>query len=256
MIKLFRNIRKKLLAEGKTSKYFKYAIGEIFLVVIGILIALQINDWNEHRKNQTLEKRYIAELRSDLQKDSIAIQDMIKTSNLQVRSKRLLFMFLEKHSDYKIAEDLKPMVKNIIYNEQMVSDSIATHFNKQWQPTYNFAPNKTTLDEMTSTGNIGLISNRELRRAVLETYNQYERHKLRQESMYRKQQEEMWNLVYAEVPNMYSVKSSDLPQIFEDHEVINRFEGNYAVFMNDGLYDLQTTKQHLLDQLNEYQKEN
>jgi len=78
MIKLFRNIRKKLLAEGKTSKYFKYAIGEIFLVVIGILIALQINDWNEQGKNQTLEKRYIAELRSDLQKDSIAIQDMIK----------------------------------------------------------------------------------------------------------------------------------------------------------------------------------
>ncbi len=47
MIKFFRNIRKTLLTEGKTSKYFKYAIGEIVLVVIGILIALQINNWNE-----------------------------------------------------------------------------------------------------------------------------------------------------------------------------------------------------------------
>ncbi len=45
MIKLFRNIRQNLLNEGKTTKYFKYAIGEIILVVIGILIALSINNW-------------------------------------------------------------------------------------------------------------------------------------------------------------------------------------------------------------------
>jgi hypothetical protein len=49
MIKLFRNIRKNLLNEGKTTKYLKYAIGEIVLVVIGILIALSINNWNSNR---------------------------------------------------------------------------------------------------------------------------------------------------------------------------------------------------------------
>jgi hypothetical protein len=59
MIKIFRNIRQNLLSEGKTSKYFKYAIGEIFLVVIGILIALQINNWNENRKqNDNLSSIY------------------------------------------------------------------------------------------------------------------------------------------------------------------------------------------------------
>lgn len=47
MIKFFRNIRQNLLAEGKIGKYLKYASGEIILVVIGILIALQINNWNE-----------------------------------------------------------------------------------------------------------------------------------------------------------------------------------------------------------------
>ncbi|PKP13035.1 MAG: hypothetical protein CVU08_07500 [Bacteroidetes bacterium HGW-Bacteroidetes-3] len=50
MIKLFRNIRKKLVEQGKTANYLKYAIGEIVLVVIGILIALQINNWNEKNK--------------------------------------------------------------------------------------------------------------------------------------------------------------------------------------------------------------
>ena len=52
MIKFFRKIRQNLLIENKTGKYLKYAIGEIILVVIGILIALQINNWNEQRKNQ------------------------------------------------------------------------------------------------------------------------------------------------------------------------------------------------------------
>ena len=52
MIKFFRKIRQNLLNEGKTAKYFKYAIGEIVLVVIGILIVLQINNWNEERKDQ------------------------------------------------------------------------------------------------------------------------------------------------------------------------------------------------------------
>ncbi|MEN2281330.1 DUF6090 family protein [Algoriphagus sp. SE2] len=50
MIKFFRKIRYNLMSENNTSKYVKYAIGEIVLVVIGILIALQINNWNESRK--------------------------------------------------------------------------------------------------------------------------------------------------------------------------------------------------------------
>ncbi len=55
MIKFFRNIRKNLLSEGKISKYLKYAIGEIVLVVIGILIALQINNWNQNLVNTQIE---------------------------------------------------------------------------------------------------------------------------------------------------------------------------------------------------------
>ena len=60
MIKFFRHIRKKLLSENKFSKYLLYAIGEIILVVIGILIALQINYWNDERKNRAYEQYYFA----------------------------------------------------------------------------------------------------------------------------------------------------------------------------------------------------
>ena len=66
MIKFFRKIRQNLLSEGKTEKYFKYAIGEIILVVIGILIALQINNWNEQRKAKKQESLLLKQLQIDI----------------------------------------------------------------------------------------------------------------------------------------------------------------------------------------------
>ncbi|MFD2917932.1 DUF6090 family protein [Psychroserpens luteus] len=67
MIKFFRKIRYNLIETGKTTKYFKYAIGEIILVVIGILIALQINNWNEAQKSREQERQVLLEIISDLQ---------------------------------------------------------------------------------------------------------------------------------------------------------------------------------------------
>jgi Family of unknown function (DUF6090) len=67
MIKFFRKIRYDLMGKNKTGKYLKYAVGEIILVVIGILIALQINNWNEKRKENALEKELINLLISDLE---------------------------------------------------------------------------------------------------------------------------------------------------------------------------------------------
>ena len=68
MIKFFRKIRQKLLNENKFSKYLIYAIGEIILVVIGILIALQINNRNEDRKTRVEEMEYINSYLIDLEK--------------------------------------------------------------------------------------------------------------------------------------------------------------------------------------------
>ncbi len=69
MIKFFRKIRKKLIEQGKTTDYLKYAIGEIILVVIGILIALQINNWNEGRKAKLAEANFFENILLDLEKD-------------------------------------------------------------------------------------------------------------------------------------------------------------------------------------------
>ena len=85
MIKFFRHIRKSLLMENKTSKYFKYAIGEIVLVVIGILIALQINNWNEQNKEQKIVESYLKNLVVDLN------EDIKMTENLVVSIKYKVF---------------------------------------------------------------------------------------------------------------------------------------------------------------------
>jgi len=69
MIKFFRKIRYDLMKKNKTGKYLKYAIGEIILVVIGILIALQINNWNETSKNEREQIVFLNNLKNDLNND-------------------------------------------------------------------------------------------------------------------------------------------------------------------------------------------
>jgi hypothetical protein len=78
MIKFFRKIRQNLLLENKTGKYFKYAIGEIILVVIGILIALQINNWNEQRKQNRNLRDVYSNLLLDIKSDSVSFSINLK----------------------------------------------------------------------------------------------------------------------------------------------------------------------------------
>ena len=78
MIKFFRKIRQNLLSEGKTGKYLKYAIGEIFLVIIGILIALQINNWNSERIEKNAFKSNLQFAIEDLEQDK---NDLIRLTD-------------------------------------------------------------------------------------------------------------------------------------------------------------------------------
>ena len=77
MIKFLRHIRQQLLSEGKTGSYLKYAIGEIILVVFGILIALQINAWYENSKKVKLKHVYTKNLIKDLTNDTIQLNDRL-----------------------------------------------------------------------------------------------------------------------------------------------------------------------------------
>ena len=73
MIKFFRHIRKRLIGEGRLSKYLLYAIGEIALVMIGILLALQVNNWNEHKKERIAEEKILSDLKEELYTNRLKI---------------------------------------------------------------------------------------------------------------------------------------------------------------------------------------
>ena len=73
MLRFFRQIRQRLLTDNKFSKYLLYAIGEILLVVIGILIALQVDNWNEQRKSEITVNTYRVKLINDLAVDPLNI---------------------------------------------------------------------------------------------------------------------------------------------------------------------------------------
>ncbi|MAM28772.1 MAG: hypothetical protein CMC13_07085 [Flavobacteriaceae bacterium] len=86
MIKFFRKIRQNMLSEGKTGKYFKYAFGEIILVMIGILLALQVNNWNNNRIEQNEEKEVIAKLHTDFKENKKVLKDYLIEVNDQMNA--------------------------------------------------------------------------------------------------------------------------------------------------------------------------
>ena len=112
MIKFFRKIRYDLMEKNKTGKYLKYAIGEIVLVVIGILIAVSINKWNEQNKKKQLKSEYISSLITDYTKDTLQLNDRLKRNK-----ERLTFLNSTrdsiKNGFYKTIEDYTELHVNI-----------------------------------------------------------------------------------------------------------------------------------------------
>lgn len=98
MIKFFRKIRFNLMEQNKTSKYFKYAIGEIILVVIGILIALQINNWNENRKAKQNEKALYGRMIMDLKIDENRIDRHIEFYKEDLETLNILYQETQGNS--------------------------------------------------------------------------------------------------------------------------------------------------------------
>ena len=102
MIKFFRKIRYNLMERGKTGKYFKYAIGEIVLVVIGILIALSINNWNNNRikriEHSKILKNILHDIENDIQElsNTIALLDSRKPVFDKVRNDSITVELLDQ----------------------------------------------------------------------------------------------------------------------------------------------------------------
>ena len=171
MIKFFRKIRQNLLMENKTGKYFKYAIGEIVLVVIGILIALQINNWNENRVSKNKEKMLLKELNYEFKRSKIEFDSARFYHSRALNSAEII------------------MSKFPIDSKTIDLDSLGLHsFYMRWYYTFN--PSEGIINALSSSSSYGLISNNELRKLLIgwsdilkdyqeeeiEAYNNYKNH--------------------------------------------------------------------------------
>ncbi len=145
MLRFFRQIRKTLMVQNKIRSYFLYAIGEIALVMIGILLALQINNWNELRKEQAREISYLNRLHENITFDNQRINQNIEFYGSVLKKGELALEFandddVSNFSDWEIlvaffhASQIGPMI-----------------------------PTSTTYDELKSAGELSLIRNSELR---------------------------------------------------------------------------------------------
>ncbi len=148
MIKLFRNIRKNLLNQGKTTNYLKYAIGEIVLVVIGILIALSINNWNQNRKNKILEKWILADIHQEFIQNKRQLDTVVFYNRRSFRNcKKLIALF---------PIDIK--------KDNLDSIALFTNFSLF---TYTFNPSQGSLNSLINTASFNIIQNKTLRKILI-----------------------------------------------------------------------------------------
>jgi len=143
MIKFFRKIRYNLMETGKTGKYLKYAIGEIILVVVGILLALQVNNWNENRKERTQEATLLKQLLTDFNSNLIQLDQKISFRRDFMNSSKQLFKYIDN-----------PNLRD--------KDSIDNHIAKT-MPYATFDP---IINDLASSGGLSLIKNTELKHAL------------------------------------------------------------------------------------------
>jgi hypothetical protein len=147
MIKFFRKIRYDLMEKNKTGKYFKYAIGEIVLVVIGILIALSINNWNEVRKDKIKSYSYLQRLNEDIEIISVDVDNSIKGTENNLKNSILV-------KDALISGKL-PIEKQPNFDKYLY----------QYHQFYITIKDANTYNEMLNAGELNLIENRWIRDA-------------------------------------------------------------------------------------------
>jgi hypothetical protein len=159
MIKIFRKKRHDLMEKGKTGapaatsvkagKYIKYAIGEIILVVIGILIALQINNFNNSSKQRSIEQEYLLSLQTEFKTNLNSLNDCLVKNEEMINSVSDLLVLFDKQTLDTITEE-----------------EMSNRLQKVFSTEVNFIPATGVLTDIISSGNLNLIQNNNLRQKL------------------------------------------------------------------------------------------
>lgn len=148
MIKFFRKIRQRLLHENRFSKYLLYAVGEILLVVIGILIALQINNANEQRKLDRLEQEYLTALKKEFENNLSEVDRVIKLNA-------------------RLLKNAQELARHTGPGNPTITDK---EFAKLYFGTINaevqYSPGTGVVNEIINSGKLNIFRNKDLKNAI------------------------------------------------------------------------------------------
>ena len=150
MLRVFRAARRGLVREGSARRYLRYAIGEIVLVVIGILIALQINNWNEDRLDRRKERELLESMLTDLREDLRTIDSAVRNNGFLVD---------------RIADLLDLLGKPLTEPEDRREVFIHSAAYTYWYIRVEFS--ELTMSQLKTSGGLRLIEDPEVRRAML-----------------------------------------------------------------------------------------
>lgn len=153
MIKFFRKIRQRLLTENKVSQYVFYALGEIILVVIGILIALSINNWNDQKKNTASEFLYYNRILEDFALDKKLIEQLAEKADERISVSKALLLDLDsgtKDKNYLLNKFLTAIRGDV------------------------YVPRNVTYKDLISSGNLKLLNDVSIKNSLIQYYSELE----------------------------------------------------------------------------------
>jgi hypothetical protein len=144
MIKFFRKIRQNLLTENKFGKYITYAVGEVILVVIGILIALTINNWNQERQLENEEKVILKNIHTEFLENKNALKLGLKKNNQGCKASIILLNLVGQKRELIQQQNLDSLMYVML-------------------ETSSFRPSENTISDLLQSGKLQLLQNENLK---------------------------------------------------------------------------------------------
>lgn len=196
MIKFFRSIRKKLAADSNFNAYMRYAIGEIVLVVLGILIALQLNNWNEERKLKQTGVIYMEAFYQDLKKDTLLLSEMLKDYKIKVT---LL-------DEMNLCYD--SIIKSLPHNQCLKNLYMAS------QSFWELNSNDGTIQQLKNTGSMESLNKEDIVK-ILDYEIMLSNYKLDEKTVYQESQTMLRNIM----DKIIDFEAINNPEIFENKTI-------------------------------------
>ncbi|NNF22955.1 MAG: hypothetical protein HKN67_13535 [Saprospiraceae bacterium] len=181
MITFLRKIRRTLIESNSTKKYFLYAIGEILLVMIGILLALQVNNWNETRKSKNVEHTLLTELHKSIKEDIKSINNVIERNESYITSAKIAL--------------------NTIQDKKIIVDTVAHHLERSFS-VWRIYINTGAYDNLKDYG-LHLIQDNGTRKGIISAYSRRARFV---DELYQRYDQFLYNVIEPELASGFVIK--------------------------------------------------